>query len=284
MMYKGITRDSRLTFCYVDVLEAARALEERHLAGPHAALVLGQALAGVALASGDLTLEQERISFRMMSEGPIGGFLVEASVTGNLRGYTQVKVLNALDGQQPVVAEKALGEKGEVFIIRSLPGKVVSQAHLHVRPASVEQAMKQYFNHSLQVQTLLAVSAGVDEQGLNHARAVAVQCMPDSDLEVFKSMREFFAIGDARRRLVDLKQPQDCAAWPGLETLEINEERPLQFGCPCSLERVEQSLAALDQAELRKMLEDDKPQQVYCHMCGQAYTITREAVMLLLGE
>ena len=86
----GYSPGTRIQLVLVDVAEAARALEQCHLNGPTASLVLAEALAGVALLGADLTRPEETVTLRMRVSGPVQGVLVEAAQDGGLRGYTNV--------------------------------------------------------------------------------------------------------------------------------------------------------------------------------------------------
>ena len=107
---------------HADVTDSARALAQAHLCGPTAALVLGEALAGVALLSHELTQPEEAIALHLRVKGPIRGVTVEATRDGALRGYPRIKILNDLDGNEEILSAPALGQSGEAQILRSVPG------------------------------------------------------------------------------------------------------------------------------------------------------------------
>ena len=102
---------------YVDTSDSARELSQRHLLGPSASFVLGEALTAVSLLSSDMSHEDECITLRLDVDGPIEGYLVEASTSGNLRGYSRIKVLNAYDVSPSTTGASVLGSHGHAQIV-----------------------------------------------------------------------------------------------------------------------------------------------------------------------
>ncbi len=128
---------------HADVTDSARALAQAHLCGPTAALVLGEALAGVALLSHELTQPEEAIALHLRVKGPIRGVTVEATRDGALRGYPRIKILNDLDGNHPTEKDvesflpvfEVLRKRGyqkwvsmEIFTVPENPAEVLAAA------------------------------------------------------------------------------------------------------------------------------------------------------------
>ena len=89
---------TKLAVVLCDCTAAARDLARAHLSGPTASYYLAQALAGVALLGAETSQDEETVTLRLDCPGPLGGFLVEATAVGTLRGYTKQKILNDFDG------------------------------------------------------------------------------------------------------------------------------------------------------------------------------------------
>ena len=106
---KAIAGGTRIRFAFAELTMLAKALEARHLCGPVAGAALGEALVGAALLSLDASQDDEALMLRMNVSGPLGGVLVEATGEGALRGFTNRKVIDELDGQQPVDTTEAWG-------------------------------------------------------------------------------------------------------------------------------------------------------------------------------
>ena len=85
--------DRRVAVTLVDVTSAAQALVRGHLCGPTSAHYLSKALAAAALLGAETSEEDETVIVQMKCDGPLGGFNVECTAAGTLRGYTERKTL-----------------------------------------------------------------------------------------------------------------------------------------------------------------------------------------------
>ena len=268
-----VAHASGLQFVYADVTDAARGLEASHLSGPVASLVLGEALAGVALLGAELDRPHETVTLRMCAAGPVQSVLVEAAQDGGLRGYTQVKIFDDLDGREDAGAAAGLGEQAQVQIVRSLPGRIVSHADLEVRPAEVRLALERYCAKNGQPLARACVLAGLYNNALDMARGFLVRALPDADVEAFGRLAALFDDDTVAEELEACASLSELAETLGLAELKAGLVRPLHFACRCSRPRVMALLAALSAGELEQMAQGAAPTAVHCHMCGKAYEV-----------
>ena len=273
-LIKALSPTTNIRFASVEATMAAKALEARHLSGPTASLALAEGLVAVALLSLDVANEDEAVMLRTNVAGPIGGMMVEAMGDGGLRGFTNTKILNDLDGLDSIRTDDALGRSGSVQVVTSTPGKILNQASLNVNPPRMNYVVARYFNHSMQVPTACEVCAKADSGGIISARGFLAQRMEDSDREAFVRVLEQFEEGAVRERL---SLTSDCAAFGetyGLSDVAVRETRPLMFNCRCTRERTLAVLKTLSRAELEALIARGENQHITCHMCGDSYAAT----------
>ncbi len=273
---------AKINVVRVEVTDSARELANSHLSGPTAGLVVAEALAGVALLGGEWTRPDETVTFRMGVPGPLRGLLVEAAADGALRGYSQVKVMNDLDVCEELDASAALGEWAEVQIIRSVPGKILSSGSLRVSPASVTRGIEEFCRVSLQRQVLVQTSALAYGGFIDGARGVLFECLPDGSREAFEQVGRFVEDGTVAECLEAAASTETLCATLGLRDAQQRERRPLRFACRCSAERVTAMLAALPSADIQALVEQNRPAEVFCHMCGRGFTVGEEQLRALL--
>jgi len=264
---------ARIRLAYAEVTDSARELERSHLCGPTAGLIQAEALAGVALLGVDMVEPDETVTLRLRVSGAVGGVLVEACADGGLRGYTQVKVMNELDACEELDVSSALGEQAEVQIVRSVPGKILSSASTDISPASVMKGIEQYFRQSLQRQVLVQVSALAYGGFLDGARGLMVECLPDADHEKFARVARFFEDGTIIECLESSLSFAALCQTVGLDDCVFERPKPLRFACRCSDERVLGMLEGVPSADLESLILEDRPAQIFCHMCGRGYQV-----------
>ena len=246
----------KVAVTFVDVTSAAQDLARAHLSGPTGAYFLSKALAAVALLGAEMSEKDETVAIQMKCKGPLGGFNVECTTAGTLRGYTEKKVLDDFDGMGKPDQKKVVGER-RIQVTRSVPGRIVSQG--------IAASLDGYLAGSLQRKAVIHLEAAVsDEVEILEARGVMVEEMPDVSSTGVLGV-SFKSLAVAQRNI--LKQL-------GLDHAELRKSTPLSFACRCSPERAAAIIAALpeaDRAALPSVVD------VTCHMCGRTCSIPRDA-------
>lgn len=246
--------EKKVAVTIVDVTSAAQELARGHLAGPTAAHYLTEALASVALLGGEMSEKDETVILQAKCSGPLGGYNVECTAAGTLRGYTEKKVLDGFDGLGKPKDRMVLGDQ-QIQVTRSIPGRILSQG--------ISTSLDGYFAGSLQRKACLKVEAAVsDEVEILEARGILVEDLPDAKGPmVCCKTDELKSLAVASRNV--LKQL-------GLDKAELKRTTPLKFACRCSPDRAVAMLAALSEEE-RKSLPPTI--DITCHMCGKTFTV-----------
>jgi len=254
---------SRYAGVLTDCTTAAGQLARGHLCGPVSAFYLAQALAAVALLGAETGQPEETVVFRLDCPGALGGFLVECTEKGTLRGYTKKKIFDASDGLGTPKNADLLGASGTFEVIRSIPGSILSSGSVAIAKPSVSAGLAAYLAQSLQRRVKTALQAAAGDDGVpTVARGVLVECPPDGDPALLEALRLPKDLSVAPRTL--LKKL-------GFPQAEIRPATPLAFACRCSGERAADMLAALPEADRRAL---PPSVDVTCHMCGRTWTVT----------
>ena len=276
---------TKLAVVLCDCTAAARDLARGHLSGPTASHYLAEALAGVALLGAETSQDEETVTFRLDCPGPLGGFLVEATAAGTLRGYTKQKILNDFDGLGAPKDAQVLGESGTFEIIRSIPGSILASGAIGVGSplrgdrtgTFVAHGLDAFFAQSLQRRVRTAVAAAAGDDGVPvYARGALVECPPDGDAATFEQVAAAFASGAIQKALATATfSARTLLKKLGLPHAEVRSTKPLSFACRCSATRAEAMLAAIPESERAAL----PPQlDITCHLCGRTWTVaTRRA-------
>ena len=223
----------------VDVTDAAQALARGHLCGPTSAYFLARACAAVALLGSEMSEKDETVILQMKCKGPLGGFNVECTASGTLRGYTEKKTLEAFDGLGKPDPKMVIGDR-QIQVTRSIPGKILSQG--------ISNSLDGYLAGSLQRKAILFTEAEVDDDVcIKFARGTMIEVMPDS-----------------KASIADYDENVDLSGF------ELRRTQPLSFACRCSPDRALAMLAALSPEEKAKLPES---LDITCHMCGRTFTL-----------
>lgn len=252
---------AKVAVTIADVTDAAQALVRGHLCGPTSAYFLAKALAAAALLGAETSEKDETLILQMKCKGPLGGFNVECTSAGTLRGYTEKKTLDAFDGMGVPDAKLVVGDR-QMQVTRSVPGRIISQG--------ISSSLDGYLAGSLQRRARIFVEASVsDDAEVAEARGVMVEALPDSTLAISDVVAP---LDEAMRRRAGAlaAAPRTILAKLGLRRAELRKTAPLSFACRCSPERAAAMVAALgekERAELPPTLD------VTCHMCGRTFVV-----------
>jgi molecular chaperone Hsp33 len=241
---------SRVAVSIVDVTGAAGELARSHLCGPVSAHYLAKALAAVALLAAETSREDEVVAVQMKCSGPLGGLNVECSAAGELRGYTEKKILDGFDGR--AFTDREVVGESRIQVTRSVPGRIVSQG--------ISNSFDGYLASSLQRRAAMYLDASVnDEVEVLSARGVLVEALPDSGATVSELVPEKLFAPD-----------ENILSSLGLGGAKLRRTSPLRFACRCSPARAAEVLAAsaADGGEALPETVD-----VTCHMCGRTFTV-----------
>lgn len=258
--------ENRVAVTMVDVKSAAQALARGHLSGPASAYFLSKAVAAVALLGSECSEDDETVILQMKCKGPLGGFNVECTSAGTLRGYTEKKILDDFDGVGRYDEKKIVGER-QIQVTRSKPGKIISQG--------ISNSLDGYLAGSLQRKACIYLEASVnDEVEILEARGIMVEAMPDSQWPVSTgtaAIHEEIKKGKGGALAVSPRRILDKIGLPGAE---LKKTSPLSFACRCSPERAVALLKSMSEEELKSLPEK---LDITCHMCGRVFTVSTRA-------
>ncbi len=253
-------KDAKVAVTLVDVTDAAQALARGHLCGPTSAYFLSKALAAAALLGSEMSEDDETLILQMKCKGPLGGFNVECTAAGTLRGYTEKKILDDFDGMGVPDPKKAVGEK-QLQVTRSVPGRILSQG--------ISNSLDGYLAGSLQRKAVIFLEAAVsDDVEILEARGVMVEEMPDAKDTGVLSVD---LLGKSRSGALAVAS-RNILGKLGLKNAELRKTTPLSFACRCSPDRAIAMLAALSPEERAAL---PPTIDITCHMCGRTFTVPR---------
>ncbi len=279
---QGLSEKSKIAVTVADVTHSAQELEHRHLCGPTAGRILGQALSAVAIMSSDIDAKDVRITAQFLVDGPVGACVVDVSGDGSLRGYTNIKILNDFDGDDNAELSGALGKHGKLMVVQSTEQKIIYQGIIHLTPPDIRAGLAKYINESMQRPAAVEIFAASKNGYLTKALAVVAEKMPDSTSELFLPVLEAFDDGRVKAMLDGEFDWKKLESVPGLEDLQIKSIKELRFNCTCSLEKVKGTLKALPQKDLKEIARAGEGQEINCHFCGKDYRISHSDILDML--
>ncbi|MBX7116490.1 MAG: Hsp33 family molecular chaperone HslO [Myxococcaceae bacterium] len=270
----------------VAVVATVAAQEGRllHQLKPVSAALLGQALCAGALMAA-LQKDNSRVNLQLECDGPLRGLFVDASASGEVRGYVKNAWLEVAGEPGPFQWRPALGNSGYLSVLKDIGEGEYYRSSIQLSAMDLSTDLNAYFVSSEQVATRLAIalSARADEP-LGKVAGVLLQALPGADVEGLKRRGETLAA--LLQKTLGGDEPLTAAGLLGAvvegHDLEVLASYPLEWSCNCSKERVLQALASLGKDEIRKMIEEQGSAVVSCQFCSTRHEATREDLQKLL--
>ena len=245
-----------------------QAIAERAAYPAAAAELLGEAAAATALFTGHAKVDG-RLSVQLRSQGAIRTLFAECTAAGTLRGIVRLDEAQAAPSRDL----RQLGEDALMAITIENPtlgggDPVRYQGMVALQAERLDHAFEDYFRQSEQLPTRLLLACD------GHAAAgLMLQKLPgdEGDEDGFRRVGALF----------DTLNASELLALPSAEVIhrlfheeapQLVGEKPLQFGCSCSRERVEAMLVSLGREEADAAIEAGEGEaRIHCEFCGQEY-------------
>jgi molecular chaperone Hsp33 len=254
-------------------------LTPHHYPAPVAA-ILAEALAmSAVLASG---LKYDGVfTVQVQGDGPVGLMIVDVTSDGGMRGYARFDAerlrTTGTEPENPV--PRLLGAGHMAFTVDQGPDTDRYQGITALEGATLGDCAHAYFRQSEQMETAIALCASdMTEQGAEpRAAALMIQRLPAPGL--FESEAE----DDWRRAVILMSSVTpaellDPAFGPAdilyrlfhEDGVRVYRRRPLRHDCRCSRDKVERTLRAFAETEVRAMAEEGRL-TVTCEFCMSSY-------------
>ena len=219
-----------------------------------------------------------RVQGILKGAGGRGSLVADSHPSGSTRGLVQMP-----EGVQDI----QLGDDAMLQMMRTLPNGRINQGVVQVpREGGISEALMAYMQTSEQVDTMLAVSALLDDTGqIRAAGGYMVQLLPEVGRGPLMVMTE---------RLADFRtieqQLENSSFSPeslmdellyGMAFTTLDND-DVSFGCWCSELRLISALATLSRHEIESLVKDGQVLEISCDYCAKQYRISPAKLQGLL--
>lgn len=258
---------------------------ERHQTSPVATAALGRLLTVGAMMGVMLKDDGELLTLSVRGDGPLGSLTVTANAHGQVKGYVgNPEVWLPLNGAGKLDVAAAVGQ-GTLTVVQDQPWGEPYTSQLELFSGEIGDDMAAYFTESEQIPTSVGVGVLVDtDLSVRQAGGFIVQLMPDCPEDVVAKLEaNLEGVASVTTMFEDGMAPLDILEHllRGLDFRPLEVE-PVAFGCNCSRERTERVLIAMGADELQGLIDEDKPAELVCNFCNNAYTFSVDELKELL--
>ena len=278
----------------VTVTESTKEAKKRHELSYLTTAILGRAFSAGLLLASSMKIMHGRVTFRIRSDGPLKGLLVDAGRDGKVRGYVgndklELDLLKSKSGKFAFNFKKAVGT-GYLNIIRDNGTGEPFTSTVELINGSIAEDLASYLLHSEQTPSAVFIGEKFKRRQLLCSGGLLAQVLPKKETDPLlislleqrckeiKSFSEELYNSDNLLSLIK-------KIFPDIDDCSIAEEarsQRVEFKCRCSRVRSLNAMKMLDKNELRDILKKEGKAELSCEFCKNKYLINYKEIQEMI--
>ena len=267
-----------------DTVEKARAA---HNSSPVVTVALGRLLSAASMMGIMMKGDDDLLTIKIESNGPVEGLTVTADSKGRVKGYAfnpNVIIPNNSKGQLDVASALGLGV---MSVIKDIGLKEPYVGQTILVTSEIADDITYYFATSEQVPSSVGLGVLMNKDNtVEQAGGFIIQLMPDASEDIIDKLEKRIGeIKSVTEMLENGMTPENILEHIlGDMDLDVLETIPTEFYCNCSKDRVEKAIISIGKKDIQEMIDDGKEIEVNCHFCNTKYTFSVEELKDILEK
>lgn len=267
-----------------DTVEKARAA---HNTSPVVTVALGRLLSAASMMGIMMKGDDDLLTIKIESNGPVEGLTVTADSKGRVKGYAfnpNVIIPNNSKGQLDVASALGLGV---MSVIKDIGFKEPYVGQTILVTSEIADDITYYFATSEQVPSSVGLGVLMNKDNtVEQAGGFIIQLMPDASEDIIDKLEKRIGeIKSVTEMLENGMTPENILEHIlGDMDLDVLETIPTEFYCNCSKDRVEKAIISIGKKDIQEMIDDGKEIEVNCHFCNTKYTFSVEELKDILEK
>ncbi len=280
----------------VSVTESLKEAKERHKLSFLTTAILGRSFSAALLLASSMKIMHGRVTFRIRSDGPLKGLLVDAGRDGKVRGYVgnpnlELDLIKNKDGKFNFNFKEAVGT-GYLNVIRDNGTGDPFTSTVELINGTIAEDLASYLLHSEQTPSVVFIGEKFQKSDVICSGGLLAQVLPKKETDPLlislleercREMKSFSEELHGTNNLLSVIKK----IFPDIDDLSISENarsQEIEFKCRCSRERSLGAMKMLDKKELRDILEKDKKAELVCEFCKEKYVITFDEIKAMIDS
>ena len=280
----------------VTVTESLKEAKERHKLSFLTTAILGRSFSAALLLASSMKIMHGRVTFRIRSDGPLKGLLVDAGRDGKVRGYVgnpnlELDLIKNKDGKFNFNFKEAVGT-GYLNVIRDNGTGDPFTSTVELINGTIAEDLASYLLHSEQTPSVVFIGEKFQKSDVICSGGLLAQVLPKKETDPLlislleercREMKSFSEELHGTNNLLSVIKK----IFPDIDDLSISENarsQEIEFKCRCSRERSLGAMKMLDKKELRDILEKDKKAELVCEFCKEKYVINFDEIKAMVDS
>jgi molecular chaperone Hsp33 len=290
-MVRATALDGLVRAFAIDSTMTVAEFRRRHDTDPAVTAAIGRLATGTLLFGAMLKEEDQLVTVRVQGNGPAGTLLASANGNGEVRGLVSNPRpdVEQVNQHGKLNVSGVVGTEGRLTVTRDLGMRQPHTSTVELVSGEVGEDLAHFLATSEQIPSAVGIGVFVQATGeVEAAGGYIVQLMPgvtdNQAAEIESVIRE---LPHPTKMLRDGDTPEQMLNRIFNSDLQILENKPVRFHCPCTRERAERALLLLGREELLALIEADSAKgasEVVCQFCTAVYTLTIPELEALLSS
>ena len=270
----------------VSVTNATIEARLRHNLSYLTTTIIGRSFSAALLLASSMKIMHGRTTFRIRSDGPLKGLLIDAGRDGKVRGYVgnpelELDPIKDKRGKYSFDFKKAVGT-GYLNIIRDNGIGDPFTSTVELINGSIAEDLASYLVHSEQTPSAVFIGEKYKNKELICSGGLLAQILPKKGTDPLlislleKRCRGISSFSEelysSRNNLLSLIKK----IFPDIDDVSLSERarsQKVEFNCKCSRERSLNAIKMLEKKELEDILEKEGKAELICEFCKNKYVI-----------
>ena len=283
-LVKAILKDDAILVVSIVDTETVEHARRIHDTYPTATAALGRVMTAALLLSHNLK-DSQRVMLQIKGDGPLREVVAEADWLSRVRCYIKRPHihLGLKDGKLDV--GRAIG-RGMLYVTKDLGLKEPYHSGVPLQTGEIGDDLAYYLLKSEQIPSAVSLGVFVDsDNSVKASGGFMIQVMPGASNEIVDYIENRLSdVPPVTSMVLDGYSPLDIIKRVTGREIEILERRGITYYCPCSRERVLDSIASLGREEIEELISKGEDIDVRCWFCGKSYRASQEDLRALLVQ
>lgn len=285
ILKRAISADASVISVALDATDIVSEIEKIHKTSAVATAALGRLSIAGSLMGYALKNENDSVTLRIDSDGPLKQLVVVADSKGNVKSCVTNPIVEIpLNLQGKLDVGGAVGKNGTLSVVKDLGLKEPYVGIIPLVSGEIAEDIASYYASSEQIPTVCGLGVLVNpDLTVNVAGGYLIQLLPFADEKCIDIIEKNIRTLPPMTSMMTSGLSAEEIALKLLDGMEPNilDESEVFYKCDCSRKRTEKILASIGNDELKSLSEEKNDIKVCCHFCGKEYSFSPDEVLKL---
>ena len=281
----------------VSTTNSTNEAQSRHNLSYLTTALIGRAFNASLLLASSMKINHGRVTFRIRSDGPLNGLLVDAGRDGKIRGYVgnpylELDPIKSDSERYSFNFKKAVGT-GYLNVIRDNGSGEPFTSTVELVNGNIAEDLASYLLYSEQTPSAVFLGEQFKNKKLICCGGLLAQVLPKKGTDPLlislleERCKEISSFSEILSKSDNNLLSLITDIFPDIDDKPISEKarsQNVEFKCRCSRERSLNAMRMLTKEELKDILEIDKTAELVCEFCKNKYSITSDEIKAMINN